>query len=94
LIYTKKATSFDISPSSNSWKDTNVEIKYWFEELVYLYVMNDIYKMWQNFAWAREFKREFDELLVKYKNELLNQADTGVVKYWEEREVNEYYPKF
>ena len=65
--------------SSNTWKDIETNIKYWFEDLIYNFVLSEIYLQRENPTMSQVYKNRYDELFIRFKDEVNNATTNPVI---------------
>ena len=74
------ATELETDPSSNTDLWTLLEIKTWFENVIYYYALREAFRRLEDFSSADRYEREHDKLMIKYKDEVKNTTNSIVVK--------------
>jgi hypothetical protein len=85
------ATDLDTDPSSSTDENTPLEIKEWFENVIYYYALNEAFSRLEDFASADRYERKHDKLFIQYKKEVSNTTNSVVVKHDSNRRVNPNY---
>ena len=75
------ATDLDTSPSSTTDQNTLLEIKEWFENVIYYYALTEAFERLEDFASADRQLLKHDKLMIKYKDEVRNPTNSVVVKH-------------
>lgn len=75
------ATDLDTDPNSSIDETTELEIKEWFENVIYYYALNEAYERQEDVSlWDRQ-EAKYTNILKDYKNEVRNSTNSVVVKH-------------
>jgi len=85
------AADLDTDPSASTDTATALEIKEWYENVIYYYWLNEAYNRQEDFASADRYDVKFKELFKKYKDEVSNPTNNIVVWWKSPRVINPNY---
>jgi len=85
------ATDLETDPSVTTDQTTDLQIKEWYENTIYYYVLAEAFNRLEDFASADRYERKFDVMERKYKNEVRNPSNSVVISKWNTQFVNPNY---
>jgi len=85
------ATDLETDPGVTTDQATDLQIKEWFENVIYYYALNEAYNRLEDFASADRYQVKFEKLEKRYINEVRNSTN-NIVIWWVKRDyVNPNY---
>jgi len=85
------ATDLEIDPSSSTDQNTALEIKEWYENVIYYYCLVEAFTRLEDFASADRYERKYNTMWKDYKNEVRKSTNNIVVKKWISDTINPNY---
>lgn len=85
------ATDLDTDPSATTDQTTDLQIKEWYENVIYYYVLTEAFSRLEDFASWDRYDKKFDKIDLKYRNEVKNSTNSVVLKKWWTRFVDPNY---
>lgn len=82
------ATDLETSPSVTTDQTTDLQIKEWYENVIYYYTLWEAFNRLEDFASADRYERKFEKINKDYKNEVRNPTNSVIVKRWNTRFID------
>jgi len=76
------ATDLVTDPAVTTDQTTDLQIKEWYENTIYYYVLAEAFNRLEDFASADRYERKFETMNKWYKNEVRNSTNSIVIKSW------------
>ena len=74
------ATDLVTDPAVTTDQTTDLQIKEWYENVIYYYALNEAFSRLEDFASADRYDIKFEKLDKKYRNEVRNSTNSVVIK--------------
>ena len=78
----QKGTDLETDPASSTDSTTALEIKEWYENVIYYYLLSMAYMRLEDVWLADRFEWKHEKLLKRYKEEVWNPTNSIVVWWW------------
>lgn len=85
------ATDLETDPSVTTDENTQLEIKEWFENVIYFYALVEAYSRLEDFSNADRYQVKYEKLFKRYQDDVKNTTNSVVIKRWAWRAVNPNY---
>lgn len=85
------ATDLETDPSSATDENTDLEIKEWFENVIYYYALTEAFSRLEDFASADRYERKHEKLFIRYKDEVRNTTNNIVIKRGHRKVIDPNY---
>ena len=85
------ATDLETSPSVTTDQTTDLQIKEWYENVIYYYSLSEAYNRLEDFASWDRYDVKFEKINKDYKNEVRNPTNSVVIKKWNTRFIDPNY---
>ena len=82
------ATQLNTKANSSTDNTTELDIKQWYENIIYYYWLSEAYLRLEEVWLADRYDIKHEKLMKKYRQEVNNPTNNPVVKYWESGIIN------